>query len=68
MTTEAAPRTRADIERDIASKRRERELYVSAQGVGKCHAEMDRLLEEWESAADLRRPGDPQPNGAHEQT
>lgn len=42
--------TRADIERDLASKRRERELYVSPEGVAKCHAEMDRLLEEWEAA------------------
>ena len=43
-------RTRADIERDLASKRRERLLYVSPEGVAKCHAEMDRLLEEWERA------------------
>ena len=49
MTTTPV-RTRADIEREIASKRRERELYVSDEGVAKCHAELDRLLEEWESA------------------
>jgi hypothetical protein len=42
-------RTRAEIEREIASKRRERELYVSPQGVAKCHAEMDVLLDEWEA-------------------
>lgn len=45
-------RTREDIERDLLSKRRERALYVSPQGVAKCHAELDRLLDEWE----LRRP------------
>lgn len=41
-------RTRADIERDIRSKRRERELYVSPQGVAQCHAALDELLTEWE--------------------
>jgi hypothetical protein len=45
-TTAPVVRTRADIEADIASKRRERELYVSPEGVAKCHAEIDRLLDE----------------------
>jgi len=49
MTTTAI-RTRADIERDIASKRRERELYVSPHGVEQCHAQLDALLTEWEQA------------------
>lgn len=43
-------RTRAEIERDLAAKRRERMLYVSPHGVAGCHAEIDRLLEEWEQA------------------
>ena len=43
-------RTRAEIERDIAAKRRERRLYVSPHGVAGIHAEIDRLLEEWEQA------------------
>jgi len=51
-----AVRTRAEIEREIASKRRERLLYVSPEGVGKIHAEMDRLLVEWE-AAERREAG-----------
>jgi hypothetical protein len=46
-------RTRAEIEQEIAGKRRERELYVSAQGVGKCHSEIDALLEEWELAQEV---------------
>jgi hypothetical protein len=46
---DTATRTRAEIERDILSKRRERELYVSPQGVAKCHAEMNALLDEWEA-------------------
>jgi hypothetical protein len=46
---DTATRTRAEIERDILNKRRERELYVSPQGVAKCHAEMDALLDEWEA-------------------
>lgn len=48
-TTAAPPRTRADIEADIASKRRERELYVSPEGVAKCHAAIDALITEWEA-------------------
>lgn len=44
-------RLRADIEAEIASKRRERELYVSAQGVGKIHGEIDALLEEWRQSS-----------------
>ena len=51
MTT--AVRTRAEIEREITGKRRERELYVSPQGVAKCHAEMDELLAEWVAADDV---------------
>ncbi|HXJ63325.1 MAG TPA: hypothetical protein VNN79_06185 [Actinomycetota bacterium] len=43
-------RTRAQIEADITAKRRERELYVSPDGVRKIHAQLDRLLEEWEAA------------------
>jgi hypothetical protein len=57
MTTTPA-RTRADIEAEIASKRRERELYVSAQGVGKIHGEIDALLEEWEDARDVAGEAD----------
>jgi hypothetical protein len=49
MRPGGAMRTRAEIEREIASKRRERELYVSPQGVAKCHAEIDELLDEWEA-------------------
>lgn len=48
--TATATRTRAEIERDIASKRRERLLYVSPAGVAKCHAELDVLLTEWDEA------------------
>ena len=44
-----ALRTRAEIEREIASKRAERLLYVSPQGVAKCHAQIDALLDEWMS-------------------
>ena len=47
MTT-APTRTRADIEAEIVRKRRERELYVSPEGVGKIHGEIDALLVEWE--------------------
>lgn len=50
MTTTVV-RTRADIELEIRRKRAERELYVSPQGVAKCHAELDALLEEWERCA-----------------
>lgn len=50
MTTTAPTRTRAEIEREIAGKRRERLLYVSEQGVAKCHQQLDELLSEWESA------------------
>lgn len=50
MTTTAVVRTRAEIERDIASTRRERELYVSPGGVAKIHAKLDALLVEWEQA------------------
>lgn len=49
MTT-TPTRTRADIEAEIVRKRRDRELYVSAEGVGKIHGEIDRLLVEWEQA------------------
>jgi hypothetical protein len=49
VVTTTATRTRAEIERDIASKRRERELYVSPQGVGKVHGEIDALLDELDS-------------------
>ena len=52
VTTNLAPRTRAQIEADIASKRRERLLYVSPQGVSKCHAEIDRLLDELDAVED----------------
>ena len=41
-----ATRTRADIEAEIRSKRKERDLYVSPQGVAKVHAEIDALLDE----------------------
>jgi hypothetical protein len=50
VTTTTPTRTRVDIEREIASKRRERELYVSPQGVDQCHAEIDALITEWEKA------------------
>jgi hypothetical protein len=45
-------RSRADIERDLTSQRRERLLYVSPQGVAKCHALIDSLLDEWEQASE----------------
>lgn len=57
--TGLAVRTREAIEADITSKRRERELYVSAEGVRKCHAAIDVLLEEWESAALESADGQP---------
>lgn len=50
MTTTAPTRTRAEIEREIAGKRRERLLYVSEQGVAKCHAEIEALLDERDRA------------------
>jgi len=43
-------RNRAEIEQEIRAKRRERLLYVSPHGVASIHAEIDRLLEEWEQA------------------
>ena len=46
-----ATRTRAEIEAEIRSKRKERDLYVSPQGVAKVHAEIDALLREWERAS-----------------
>lgn len=50
VTTTAPPRTRAEIERDIASKRAERRMYVSPGGVAKVHGELDVLLTEWDQA------------------
>ena len=51
-TAPAAARDRDQIEREIVSKRRERELYVSDEGVGKIHGEINELLDEWREAAD----------------
>lgn len=50
--------TRTEVEQRIASKRRERELYVSPHGVAKCHAEIDSLLDEWEQADVVGREAD----------
>ena len=46
-------RTRAAVEADIASKRRERDLYVSPEGVEQCHRQIDALLDEWEQAEEM---------------
>jgi hypothetical protein len=55
--TETTPR--AEIERQIRAKRRERELYVSAEGVARIHAELDVLLGEWEQASrTITQPAD----------
>ena len=43
-------RPRAEVEQSLIAKRRERVLYVSPDGVTKVHAELDRLLDEWEVA------------------
>ena len=45
-------RTRAEIERDIAAKRKERLLYVSPDGVKGIHDAINALLTEWEQAKD----------------
>jgi len=49
-------RTKAEIERDLTAKRRERELYVTPGGVSTIHAQIDTLLEEWEAAAHAMGP------------
>ena len=51
-TAPTAARDRDQIEREIVSKRRERELYVSPEGVGRIHGQLDELLTEWQEAAD----------------
>ena len=51
-TAPTAARDRDQIEREIVSKRRERELYVSPEGVGRIHGQLDALLTEWQEAAD----------------
>lgn len=50
VSTTAPPRTRAEIEQDIRSKRAERELYVSPDGVAKIHEAINELLTEWQDA------------------
>ena len=54
MTTTPATappvRTRADIERDLASKRAERELYVTPEVRLVIDAQIDAFLDEWLAA------------------
>lgn len=47
MTTTAPTRTRAEIEREIAGKRRERLLYVTAEVRAVIDDAVDELVAEW---------------------
>lgn len=43
-------RSREDIERDMRTALRGRDLIVSPGGVNKLHAQLDAYLDEWEQA------------------